>query len=131
MTIYRYPTGEKTVDELTEFAAARLPTIFGKPPQAFNDKPSMAENWWIEDRLAENFSCPLTPDNPENGLRTIYRWARIKANNERLSALAQNKRSNMMTTEDHAMLLLHQIGEFIPTMAMKALEIHQEQKVFS
>lgn len=105
MNAIRYPTGNKLLDDLTEFCGARLHSIFGKPPQC--RVPSLAEDWWVEEALGIGAHFPI-PGDREAGLRTCYRWARNRN--------VETGRVLVQSTEAAAWQLLHQASELIPTL---------------
>lgn len=107
-----YPTGDALLDELTEFSAARLPAIFGPVPVAVNGKPSLAEDWWVEARIAAGFVVPGFSAS-EDGLRAIYRWARNRNVETGMVAL--------QPAETAADLLLHQVTQLTPMLFHAAL----------
>lgn len=114
----RYPTGSKLIDDLTEFAGARLPTIFGPPPQC--RIPSLAEDWWVKDRLAEGYRFPVKGMDQESALRCCYRWARNRN--------VETGRVVFTRTDDAASLLLHQMTELIPAMFRAAQSIQDGEQ---
>lgn len=106
-----YPTGDRLIDELAEFAAARLPTIH-TPAQP--RQPCLAEDWWVEERLAEGRVFPMPKLSPEEGLRWCWRFAR--------------DRCPFWCGDERADLLLHQMTELLPTMFGVAQQIFQDQR---
>lgn len=106
--ILRYPTGDGLIDQCTEFMAARLPTLFGPIPRARNDRPCLAEEWWVEAQMSRNISFPLKKVSREDGFRACYRWAR----NQAIDA----GRGYLLMGTLAADLLLHQMAELVPTI---------------
>lgn len=109
--VYRYPTDNSVVNDLCKFMYERLPAAICKPIDAINDKPSLAETWWVEEKIAMGYIIPGVNDN-ESGLRNIYRWGRKIAIDS----------GDWHFIDYHKELLLHQITELMPTLFMKASE---------
>lgn len=99
---------EPVIDQLTEFCAARFTALLGQAPRAFRDRSSLAEDWWVEDKLALGLSFPLPKLCQEDGLRACYRWARDRA--------------PFGNAAGEADLLLHQAAELIPAMFAAAAQ---------
>lgn len=112
--LQRYPTGDVLLDHLVEFLAGRLPQFFGPAPRAYDDRPSLAENWWVEDRLAEGRTFPGFATT-QDGLRACYRWA-LNRNVETGNIL-------FVSAEDAADLLLQQITELFPSLFGQAARL--------
>ena len=99
--VYRYPTGDTLIDDLTEFCAARLKATFGNYPKALNDAPCLAEDWWVADQMVRNISFPLLKLDRETAFRVCWRWARNRF---------------PVGNDNAADLLLHQMAELLPTL---------------
>lgn len=109
--VVRYPTTNQVVNDLCKFIYERLPAAICKPIPAYGDKPSLAEDWWVEDKIKQGYVVPNGNDN-EQGLRNIYRWGRYIA----------IEKGDWFFIDHHKELLLHQVTELIPTLFMKAAE---------
>lgn len=114
----RYPTSSQVVNDLCKFIYERLPAAICKPIPAYGDKPSLAEDWWVEKKMEQGYVIPGVNDT-EQGLRNIYRWGRHIA----------IERGDWYFIDYHKELLLHQVIELIPTLFMKAAEAVRVQKV--
>jgi len=75
---YTYPTTCPVVNDLCKFFYERLPAAICKPIPAYGEKPSLAEDWWVEKKIQGGVVVPGVNDN-EQGLRNIYRWGRYVA----------------------------------------------------
>lgn len=106
MSVLIYPTGDPLLDELVEFAAARLPALH-RPDMT--RKASLAEEWWLEKRNGQ--PCPL-----KQGWSFLYRWARDRA--------VESGRAS----DGAADLLAHQLCVFLPTLFGKAREMATAQR---
>lgn len=101
----KFPTGDPLIDDLSIFCAARLANLHSpRQPRT----PSLAEDWWVVDRLAEGRLFPMPKLPAEQGLRWAWRWARDMA--------VERGRS----TEGAADLLLHQMTELMPLILSHA-----------
>lgn len=109
MTDNRYPSRNEVVNDLCKFMWDRLPTCICKPIQAVNDKPSLCEDWWVDEKIKAGYSIPGV-NNTEDGLRKIYRWGRHIA----------IEKGDWFNIDYHKELLLHQITELMPILFMKA-----------
>lgn len=120
LDVMRYPTGDKLIDDLTEFCGARLKSIYGEYPRAHNDRPCLAEDWWVEAKMIQNISFPLEKLDREAALRICWRWARNR--NVESGAILSGQ-----SADDAADLLLHQMAELMPTMFAMARAVRVEQ----
>lgn len=66
MIKYRYPTEDILVNDICEFLYNRLPSLFGSAPKVFNDKPSLQEDWWVEEKIKAGYIIPNINDNEES-----------------------------------------------------------------
>lgn len=107
--VFRYPTEDTTVNDLCKFMYDRIPTLLGQPIRAFNDTPSLHEDWWVEEKINDGYVIPGVNDN-EQALRNIYRWGRKNAIDK----------GDWFFIDGHKELLLHQVTELIPTLFMAA-----------
>lgn len=106
----RYPTGDKLLDDLTEFCAARLPTLHTpRQPKV----PCLSEDWWVEERLAEGRVFPMPKLSPEEGLRWCWRFAR--------------DRNPFGGGDERPDTLLHQMTEMLPMLFAAAGEAFRGQ----
>lgn len=114
---YTYPTTCSVVNDLCKFIYERLPAAICKPIPAYGEKPSLAEDWWVEKKIQDGVVVPGVNDN-EQGLRNIYRWGRYVA----------VEKGEWDKIDYHKELLLNQITVLIPTLFMKAKDIRDAQK---
>lgn len=108
----RYPTNDATINDLCKFLYERLPAAICKP--IHTDLPSLAEDWWVEEKVAAGYVIPGVNDN-EQGLRLVYRWGRHVAITS----------GDWFAIDYHKELLLHQITELIPTLFFAVANIQQ------
>ena len=111
-----YPTTCPVVNDLCKFFYERMPAAICKPIPAYGEKPSLAEDWWVEKKIQGGVVVPGVNDN-EQGLRNIYRWGRYIA----------IEKGDWCNIDYHKELLLHQITVLIPTLFMKAKDIRDAQ----
>ena len=114
---YSYPTSDPVVNDLCKFFYERMPAAICKPIPAYGEKPSLAEDWWVEKKIQNGVIVPGVNDN-EQGLRNIYRWGRYIA----------IEKGDWCNIDYHKELLLNQITVLIPTLFMKAKDIGYDQK---
>ncbi len=114
--VFRYPTEDATVNDLCKFMYDRFPTLLGQPIRAFNDKPCLHEDWWVEEKINDGYVIPGANDN-EQALRNIYRWGRKNAIDKR----------DWFFIDGHKELLLHQVTELIPTLFMEAKKVSERR----
>ena len=114
---YTYPTTCSVVNDLCKFIYERLPAAICKPIPAYGEKPSLAEDWWVEKKIQDGVVVPGVNDT-EQGLRNIYRWGRYVA----------VEKGEWDKIDYHKELLLNQITVLIPTLFMKAKDIRDAQK---
>lgn len=113
-----YPTNNPVVNDLCKFLYDRLPTAICKPISAHGDKPSLAEDWWVEDKIQQGYVVPCVNDN-EQGLRNIYRWGRYNA----------IVKGELWNIDYHKELLLHQVTVLVPILFLMASEINNVKQI--
>ncbi len=120
--VFRYPTEDATVNDLCKFMYDRFPTLLGPPIRAFNDKPCLDEDWWVEKKINDGYVIPGANDN-EQALRNIYRWGRKNAIDK---GIETGDCGDWFLIDYHKELLLHQVTELIPTLFMGAKKVFEK-----